>query len=75
MKTKADISESLKQLHVAQQALKDAEAAHRLAFRRAIVDLCNEYGFYLESCGTEGARIELLEVRAGGKVKLEDVPE
>lgn len=75
VKTKAKISESLERLHVAQQAVKDAENEHRLAFRRALVDLCNEYGFCLEACGTEGARIELLEVRAGSEVKLEDIPE
>ncbi len=73
--TKSKIAETLQAVERAEQAVKVAKEAHRLAFRQALVDLCNEYGFYLEACGTEGARIELIEVRAGGQVKLGDIPE
>lgn len=73
--TKSKITETAEKLAQAEQALKDAKEAHRQAFRRALLDLCNEYGFYLDACGTEGATIDLLEVRPGGEVRLEDIPE
>jgi len=73
--TKARINETAQRLEQAEQALKEAKESHRQAFRRALLDLCNEYGFYLEACGTEGACIDLLEVRPGAVVRLEDIPE
>jgi hypothetical protein len=73
--TKSKITETAEALAKAEQAVKEAKEAHRQAFRRALVDLCNEYGFYMEACGTEGASIDLLEVRPGAEVRLEDIPE
>lgn len=73
--TKQKITETAQALANAEQAVKDAKEAHRQAFRVALLALCNEYGFYLEACGTEGARIDVIEVRPGAEVQLEDVPE
>lgn len=73
--TKSKIAKTAERLAKAEQAVKEAKEAHRKAFRLALVELCNEYGFYLEACGTEGARIELVEVRPGADVRMEDVPE
>lgn len=73
--TKSKITETAEALAQAEQAVKEARDAHRQAFRVALFYLCNEYGFYLEACGTEGASIDLLEVRPGGEVRLEDIPE
>lgn len=73
--TKSKIAKTAEKLAKAEQAVKEAKEAHRQAFRRALVDLCNEYGFCLEACGTEGADIEINEMSHGNRVCLEDIPE
>lgn len=73
--TKSKIAKTAEKLAKAERAVEEAKAMHRLAFRQALVELCNEYGFRLEASGTEGADIDLCEMRPGNLVCLEDIPE
>lgn len=54
----------------AEQAVTDAKAEHRQAFREALVALFNEYGLCIESFGMEGTQISDLR----SDYRIEDLP-
>lgn len=73
MITKGRIAKSAKKLRDAERAVEKAKLAHRAAFRRALVALFNEYGLCVEESGSEGARLEINEIRR--VYNLGDLPE
>lgn len=76
MKTKTRMVASAKKLEKAEQALKESKLAHRAAFRVALVKLFNEYRFYLDANGTEGARLDIEEFGPSQKeYALKELPE
>jgi hypothetical protein len=75
VKTKTKIVDSAQRVEAALAELDAAKVEHRQAFRRALLDLCNEYGFRIEPNGYEGARVEIVELRLGGEMRMEDIPE
>lgn len=59
MKTATKIAKTAEKLQKAEEALAQARNAHREAFRTALVALFNEYRYYLDANGSEGARLEI----------------
>lgn len=72
--TKTRIAESAKKLREAEKAVERAKLAHRAAFRKACVALFNEYGLFIDANGTEGARLEINDLR-GRTYPIGDLPE
>lgn len=72
--TKSKIAESAERLRQAEEAVQVAKSEHREAFRVALVALFNEYGFYLDANGSEGADLEICELH-GTEYPIGDLPE
>jgi hypothetical protein len=72
--TSAKIATATEQLRKAERQLEKAREGHRQAFRKALVALFNEYGLQVEANGSEGARLEISELR-GTTYKIGDLPE
>lgn len=72
--TKINITAARAQIVNAERELERAKAAHRQAFREALVALFNEYGLSLEADGCEGSRIEINDLN-GVTYKIGDLPE
>lgn len=65
-------SASVKALRDAEKAVEKARTAHRVAFRKALAQLFNEYGLKLDE-GSQGARLAIEPVMR--EFKVEELPE
>lgn len=74
LKTGIKIAESLANLQAAERAVEDAKKEHRLAFRKALAALFQEYDLYIEADGYEGATLSIVELN-GRAVDVGDLPE
>lgn len=62
VKTKVKIAKTAALVAKAEEAVKEAQAAHRLAFREACAALFTEYGLCLEADGSMGAHLTICEL-------------
>lgn len=67
---KSPKAKTAEKIRKAEEAVAQAKAEHRQAFKIALVALFNEYGLCLESFGMEGTQIS--DVR--GEFRIEDLP-